>query len=275
MIIDGKRSRVKACRHGLMHYFKNDRYIGVALDMYGEYSESEVSLFREIVSPGSVVVEAGANIGTHTVFLAQAVGPDGLVLAFEPQRQVHQMLCSNISLNELGNVHARQQGLGSEPGRVPIWEPDYEQVVNVGGIGLGHQPGEREELVDVVTLDSLQLPALDFLKIDVEGMERDVLLGAQETIQRFRPVMYIENDRTAQSEALLQTIFDLGYRAWWHKALFYNPANFFGNADNPFGNLISINLLCLPREFEAQVNNMDEVTSASDTPAGKRALGVY
>lgn len=275
MIIDGKRSRVKACRHGLMQYFKNDLYIGASLDQYGEYSESEVSLFREIVSPGSVIVEAGANIGTHTLFLSRATGAEGQVIAFEPQRQVHQMLCANIALNELSNVHARQLGLGAVAARVPMWEPDYDQVINFGGVAIGPHPDDPGELVDVITLDSLQLPALDFLKIDVEGMERDVLLGGQDSIRRHRPVMYIENDRREHSQALLETIFDLGYRAWWHLAMLYNANNFFGNSNNTFGSLLSVNLLCLPRELDVQVNNMDEVSSTSDTPDNKRILGVY
>lgn len=276
VIIDSQLTQLKTCRHGLMLYFKNDQYIGRSLDIYGEYSESEISLFREIVVPDSIVVEAGANIGTHTLFLARAVGPSGMVHAFEPQRRIHQMLCANLALNEIGNTRTYQAGLGSIKDKIEMWEPDLESTINLGGIPIGQIEGEvRHDIVDIMTLDELDLPRVDFLKIDVEGMERDVLLGASSTIQRCRPIIYLENDRSEKSPALIQTLFDLGYRAWWHRALFFNPANFQNNEANPFGYLISINLLCLPRELEAEVNNMDEVMSVDDTDQGKRILGVY
>ena len=97
-------NRLKACRHGWMLYNVNDIYIGRSLDLYGEYSEGEIALFRQFLRPGDVVVEIGAHIGTHTVFFAKTVGPTGVVFAFEPQRVVHQTLCANIALNSLSNT---------------------------------------------------------------------------------------------------------------------------------------------------------------------------
>jgi hypothetical protein len=67
-------TRLSDCRHGRMLYFSNDRYVGGSLDVYGDYCEDETQLFGQILRPGHVVVEAGANIGAHTVHLAQVVG---------------------------------------------------------------------------------------------------------------------------------------------------------------------------------------------------------
>lgn len=75
---------VKECRHGKMIYNKNDMYIGRSLDRYGEYSEGEVDLFRQIVHQGDTVLEVGANLGAHTLALALLVGEGGCVHAFEP-----------------------------------------------------------------------------------------------------------------------------------------------------------------------------------------------
>ena len=89
-----------------MLYNFHDLYIGRSLDLYGEYSEGEIDLFGQIVQPGQVVVEVGANIGAHTVFLAHRSGPAARVLAFEPQRIVFQTLCANLALNSITNVDA-------------------------------------------------------------------------------------------------------------------------------------------------------------------------
>ena len=83
---------LKACRHGLMLYFNTDLYVGDSITKYGEWAEVETELFSKLVQPGMTVVEAGANIGTHTLALANMVGPAGRVYAFEPQRRIFQLL---------------------------------------------------------------------------------------------------------------------------------------------------------------------------------------
>jgi len=95
-----------------MMYLANDKFIGRrSLDAYGEFCELELYLLRQIIKPGMTVVEAGANIGTHTVAFAKAVGATGRVLTFEPQRTVFHMLCGNLALNGLSNVQAINGGL--------------------------------------------------------------------------------------------------------------------------------------------------------------------
>ncbi len=111
------------------------------------------------------MVEVGANAGAHTVSLSQAVGPAGLVLAFEPQRILLQTLCANLALNSLTNVHAFWAAVGNSPGSIVVPPLDYTQDNNFGGLELGgYQQGEQ---VPVLTLDSLKLPRCHFLKIDV------------------------------------------------------------------------------------------------------------
>src|SRR5690606_13771278 len=61
---------LRQCRHGPMLFNKRDLYVGRSLATYGEFSEAEIGLFRQILRPGGVVIEAGANIGAHTVPLA-------------------------------------------------------------------------------------------------------------------------------------------------------------------------------------------------------------
>lgn len=252
---------VRQCRHGLMLYLKEDQYVGRSLALYGEFSEGETELFRQLIRPGFVVVEAGANIGAHTLFLAKAVGPDGVVLAFEPQRMLHQILCANMALNEITNVHARHMALGDGNGTLYTPVLDYRRFFNFGGVSLNSEKGEP---VAVASLDSFNLPRLNLLKADVEGMEVELLRGGAETIRRCRPLLYVENDRRERSSELVELIFSLNYRVWWHKPLLFNPNNFADNPENLFGNIISANLLCVPAESDARISGLAEITG----PAG-------
>src|SRR5260370_9715023 len=76
----------RQCRHGMMLYNVNDQFQGKMLDKYGEYSEGEVDTFAQLLKPGMGAVEVGANIASPTAAIARMVGPQGRVLAFEPQR---------------------------------------------------------------------------------------------------------------------------------------------------------------------------------------------
>src|SRR4051794_21224650 len=97
-LFDRPPVRLKACRHGAMMYFAGDQYVGRSFDLYGEFSEGETALFAQVLKPGMTAIDAGANIGAHTVYFAKAVGPEGRVHAFEPQRRVYYLLCGNVSL---------------------------------------------------------------------------------------------------------------------------------------------------------------------------------
>jgi FkbM family methyltransferase len=251
--------RVKRCRHGPLMYNVADEYVGRSLHLYGEFSEGENAAFRQLVAPGQVVLDVGANIGAHTISLAKIVGPAGAVLAFEPQRVIYQMLCGNIALNALSNVFAYHLAVGSAAGTVLVPLPDYAVPGNYGGIALGgFTSGEQ---VTVVALDSLELPRCDFIKIDVEGMEREVLAGAVRTIARFQPKLYVENDKAALSPALIEYLLGLDYRLYWHTPLLFSAKNFDRESKNVFSGVASVNMICVPGTSEMTVSGLPQITS--------------
>ncbi len=245
-------NELKDCRWGRMLYNQHDIYIGRSLQVYGEFSEGECDLFRQFVQPGWTIVEMGANIGSHTVPLAKWIGGKGRLYAFEPQRIVFQTLCANIALNDLLNVVAFQQAVGSQSGAIIVPDLNYEKENNFGGLELGrYQQGES---VPLVALDALALKACHFIKMDIEGMEREAILGAQATIERFRPLLYLENDRQDQEAELIRTLASMGYQMYHHCPPLFNPRNYFNETRNVFGNLVSKNLLCVHQSIPQQIN---------------------
>lgn len=264
-LVENGPLRLKHCRYGPTLYLVTDQFVGQSFDLYGEFSEGESAVLRQIVHPGYLVLEVGANIGAHTVSLARAVGPKGRVLAFEPQRLVFQMLCGNLSLNVLTNVEARQAAVGRTAGTIVVPALDPSATQNFGGVSLG---GWAEgEQVPLVTIDSLQLPACDLIKIDVERMELDVLLGATETLRRFKPVLYMENEWEEKSEALIRQLMAWDYRLYWHFPPLYNPDNYFRNPKDIFYQVVSTNMLCVHASVQQNLAAFKEITDPKETAA--------
>jgi FkbM family methyltransferase len=210
------------------------------------------------------VLDVGANIGVHTLDMAAAADAKGTVIAFEPQGFLHQILCTNILLNELHNVQAIHGGLGRERGQAWIPPLDYNAAGNFGGVSLQRETGG--ERVVVAPLDSLGLAQCHFIKIDVEGMEEDVIAGAEKTIRKFNPVLYVENDRKENSESLIMRIAGLGYAASWHFPRYYSAANFYGNPVNVFGGMVSVNMLCVPAGRVVEIEGLERITDPARHP---------
>ena len=97
------------------------------------------------------------------------------------------------------------------------------------------------------------------MKIDVEGMEQEVLAGCTFLIRQFQPVLYVENDRPEKSEALIRQIDGLGYKMFWHKPLLFNPDNYWRNPENVFANVASINMLCVPKSVPTDFKGAEPV----------------
>jgi FkbM family methyltransferase len=253
-----------AGRHGYFLINLNDVYVGQALALYGEYCADEAAFLGRIIKPGNHVVEVGANIGSHTIGLAKAVGPHGKVYAFEPQPACYSLLQAQIALNQTHQVRAYNEGLGQSLER--LWLPfiDYSKPNNFGGASLSRDQSPQGELIDVTTLDS-RLPdvPVSLIKIDVEGMEEDVIRGGSNLIRKHRPLLYVENDRIEKSRSLVALIMELGYRLWWHIPDLYCKNNFFQVGENIFGKAASFNMFCACHDHEAAAGLL-EIKSPDD-----------
>jgi FkbM family methyltransferase len=261
------KAAIARTKHGLFQYFPNDKWCGRSLELYGEWSDAEAGLIEQLVGKGATIVEVGAHLGAHTVPAAKHVGAGGRVIAFEPQAPIFALLEENLRANGAAWVDARRQAVGSRAGKANLPAIDYDAAEgNFGGCTLlehargAHVAGAGAgELVDVVTIDGLRLDRLDLLKADVEGFEAEVLRGARETIERCRPILYLENDHDERSAELIRLVMDLGYRLWWHLPPLYRPDNFRGCGTNVFRGIVSVNMLCVPAERPVRMPYLREI----------------
>jgi len=180
-----------------------------------------------------VVVDAGANIGLVAVPMAQEVLPrGGVVHAFEVQRMMFYALCGSAALNDLENLYVYHKALGSAIGTLGAGRPDYGHPQDFGLFSLVDQSAAQPDQVEVVTVDSVGLPRLDFFKIDVEGMEIEVLKGARRSIERYLPLVWIE---------------------YWKVGIDAIKAQFTG-IEYEFHTVDGLNMLCAPAGKLRQLN---------------------
>ncbi len=178
------------------------------------YESDSVEHLQRYLQPGSVCFDVGANIGIYSIMAGYLVGSEGEVHAFEPDPQDHPWLEFNMGSNHLPQVTVHKHAVGSELGSVPF----YQDTANsrTGSLVPGAWSPEKDDTkvihVDVLPLDHYinEVSRLDFMKIDVETFEYEVLLGAQKLLEKFKPVILIElSDRHKQES--LDLLSGLGY----------------------------------------------------------------
>mgnify|MGYP006278008987 CR=1 FL=1 len=150
--------------------------------------------------PG-VILDIGANMGTFTVPLAYG-NPQFYFVAFEPQRMVYNQLCGNLAINMISNVEAHNFGLSKTQQEIDVEVPDYMTETNIGAFSLDAEVRSHDDYlcktkgnvqkIMLYPLDSLGIKDIRLIKIDVEGMELDVLMGGIETIKRnnYPPILF-------------------------------------------------------------------------------------
>ncbi|MDH5822987.1 FkbM family methyltransferase [Luteimonas sp. RD2P54] len=171
------------------------------------YEEEMLQDMAARIAPGDLVLDVGANIGNHAIYLAAIGG--ARVVAFEPQSGLAEAIVEAATLNLLGRlVDVRACGLGRSRGvaRISQDRPD-----NLGAQALAIGEGD----IEVLPLDEIEFDApVAMIKIDVEGMELDVLEGAANLIARDRPLVYVESQDEASFRRLSRWMLQHGYGYW-------------------------------------------------------------
>jgi FkbM family methyltransferase len=223
--------------HGTMIMNRFDQHIdsgrvfgaGFQLLNKASYDPDEVALLlslldlrRKYYGDGVVAVDCGANLGVHTVEWAKHMTAWGVVLAFEAQERIYYALAGNIAINNCFNARAIHAAVTSQSGTMKMPKPNYLTNSSFGSLELRKRDGtefigqaidySEDKMVDVrtVNLDSFNFPRLDLVKIDVEGMELDVLAGAVKCIGDNHPILLVEVLKT-DSKMLGAWLASYGY----------------------------------------------------------------
>jgi FkbM family methyltransferase len=190
-----------------------------ALDAF----EPDLRAFLEqVLRPGDVFLDCGSNIGYFSVLAWKLVGPGGRVISIEANPVTFELLKRNLAANGFGEpVHCALSTTGGEVELFVPLEGDAYSSLKIGGLVKAdgvHTYKVKAKTVDQVVSDA-DLKRVDFIKIDVEGADLEVLRSAVETIRRFRPRVCIEYSVTtwgsfgSTSEQLLSLLADLRYEA--------------------------------------------------------------
>lgn len=204
-----RRNILVSCDHGVFIVNRFDHTMcgisGFLLD-HGNNNTVEadvtVKALEKIDNP--VVFDVGANIGTYSSWVSRWIeSRNGQIYAFEPQRLIYQMFCGNMAINNIFNVHAQQLALGKEEKIIEIDEIDYNQLGSFGSFSLDgidrskyKTVKDKKQTIRVTTLDKFveenHVEKVDFIKIDAEGMDLEVIEGGLQTIEKFKPDLYVE-----------------------------------------------------------------------------------
>lgn len=171
------------------------------------YEREMLEDIRGRVVPGDLIIDVGAHVGNHTIYLAAVA--DCQVEAFEPNRDLCDALRTSVELNQLGNqVRIHNLGVGGSAAQA-TFEASLKENLGAQRLCLGD--GD----INVIALDSINFcQPVRVLKIDVEGMELDVLRGAQALISRDRPILYIECFTERNFRSVSRWLDDRSYVYW-------------------------------------------------------------
>ena len=198
---------------------------------YGTWEPEVVGVITQNVRPGMVALDIGAHSGYYTLMLSKLVGAKGRVIAFEPLPPNFRILQENVELNRATNVQRQQQAVGERSGEGILIVPDPMDSLVAGPMIAADPRGIMR--VPTVSLDDFLFEhgtSVDFVKMDVEGAEGDILRGARRTLETFHPCMMVELHDMEKQEGRHHPVADLmeefGYEIRWLSEVGYTAHTF-------------------------------------------------
>jgi len=181
-----------------------------------DWWHKEMRLMSPYVGLNDVAVDVGANLGFMSGILSKLTGPGGQVHSFEPSPRTYSKLLSVIRTNNYSNVSPYNAGCGKSEQTMTLYCPASSGNATLRPDAKMAQTALQEQTVRILKLDDFLGPKLDrlnFIKIDTEGFELEVLVGASELVRRYKPIIYIELGSlySSSSEDAVRLLRDFGY----------------------------------------------------------------
>lgn len=230
-------------RYGIVLADASEKQLTQSLGAYGEWVEQELDLVGVLLEESQVVLEYGAELGAHTLWLSKMVGAHGTVYAVEPDRMEHIALCSTLALNQVRNVHPIHASLGDSTSEMLTEARDDRPA----------------EAIRQIKVDSLRLGELHLLKINPRGALLSVLAGGDAVLSNQMPTIYF---RLSSAELAIKEIAALkarGYRCWSHLPYLHNGDNFLGSKTNIFPGSVSQNVIAVHKSKAADFGHLPEL----------------
>lgn len=185
----GSRFSDQSTYFGLQIVCDLHEWVGWQVYYFGyNYNErAHTRFFRNVLRPGQVVLDVGANMGYYTLLAAQGVGEEGEVHSFEPVERTFERLSYNVRLNGLRNVRLNRLVVSDSPGEMVVHVAP-ESNIGMSSLAVPACGSTRTEQVRALTVNDYcadhRIDRVDLLKIDTEGAELQVLRGASEVLRR-------------------------------------------------------------------------------------------
>ena len=169
--------------------FLSKKGLALSISHYGTYEELESKIMEEKIEMGNIVVDVGANIGLHTLNMARIVGNTGQVFAFEPDPSNFEILKKNVKINNYKNIILEQKAVGDKHGRTTLYQSDHPGKHR---IFPQTEQAKSEIQVELTNLDNYfdsdMIDKINFIKIDVEGLEFSVLKGMKNILKNSKKI---------------------------------------------------------------------------------------
>lgn len=198
--------------YGKIYCYENDM-ITRQLKRFSAHTRNEISMLKDFIETGDVVIDIGAHIGTYTLPFSQFVGESGAVYSFEANVENFELLSKNLDENSIENV-TKINAIVSD--KKQSFQMHYPVDGNTGTYYFLPNTEAEHNSTSIVMMDEywfteLGGPKVNLLKIDVEGAEFNVLNSCEELIKKYLPVIYIE----INIEALSRFDCDYGMIESW------------------------------------------------------------
>ena len=191
---------------GFIWKLNTTRYLDRVILENGIFEPYSTTLVNELIKPGMVVADIGANFGYYTLQFGRLVGKSGYVYAFEPVDRYRIRLLEHLKMNNIINVEVINKALSNKQGKAQISVGECSGTFH----WCSQQRAEEVQEVLITTLDIFveenKIQKLDFLKVDLDGHEPMFLEGAQNTLTKLKPIVLIEFCQ--------YSLYAAGYQGW-------------------------------------------------------------